>query len=126
MILFKALIVGVAVLATTAMTVAVKNHVTKYAAEATLMRDLSQFVGTEVRFRVEEGDVLTGTGNLRTDGVIYTSDSSGTLGLQLLDPVASGQKLYFSVAPQPSDVIDLDGAKEVVADMVERLKRLAP
>ena len=104
--------------------VGVQTEGTKRMADETPLQELAQYGPLEVKFRVDDGEILTGSGPITIDGYIYVRNDA--LARELIRQVAAGQKLHFSIAGQLSHTIDLNGSAAAVADMLRRLKGAAP
>ena len=102
------------------MTVGFHSEEAKYVADNTPLDDLISFTPSAIRFRVDQGDILTSSGKLGRDGFFYIED--GTLAEALLDQISKGEKLHCAIENFRTYTLDLDGAKDAVADLRERLQ----
>ena len=104
--------------------VGVQTELTKFAAENTPFGEFDKFSGSKVRFRVDRGDIFTGSAYLAPDGFLYWTD--GTRFQAFLSQVRNRRRLYVSVEGARSAGIDLDGAGKAMAEMQNRLREGSP
>ena len=103
-----------------AMEIGIQTSLTKMVADNSSLAELSQFAKEEVKFRVDQGEILTGVGRLSKDGFIYIEDNS--LIREIMQKISNGQKLHFSISETPTETVLLEGAKEAMEDMKRRLE----
>ena len=102
------------------LAIAVQTNVTKTVAEKSTLEEIGQISNSEVKFRVDKGEILTGHGYLSQDGLINVENDS--LAKQIAQEISDGQKLHFSIDDTGTETIQLEGANEAVEDMRRRLK----
>ena len=100
-------------------TVGVGSKTTERVADNTPLDELQAFAPSEVRYRVDDGDILTRSANVAADGVFYVAEDA--LAEALLEQVPKGEKFHFAIENFRTYTILLHGAKEAVADFQERL-----
>ena len=102
------------------MQMAIQTSLTKMVADNSSLTELSQLSKSEVKFRVDKGEILTGFGHLSKDGSLYIGDNS--LAKEIMQKISNGQKLHFSIDGTHTETVLLRGAKEAVEDMKRRLE----
>ncbi len=100
--------------------IGIQTNLTKMVADNSTLEELKQASNSEVKFRVDKGEILTGRGRLFKDGLLYILNDS--LANEIMQEISNGQKLHFSIDDTATETIQLEGAKEAVQDMRRRLE----
>ena len=75
----------------------------------------------QIRFRVDQGEVLAGTGYLKRNGFYYVWDEA--LVEAIMDQIPTGEKVHFAFGDSlHTHTIALDGARDAMADLRKRLQ----
>ncbi|MCY4651950.1 MAG: hypothetical protein OXC95_02160 [Dehalococcoidia bacterium] len=101
------------------MVVAVGSDEIERFVESISFEELEALPQLDIKFRVDRGDIFPSAGWISKDGAIYIE--SDTLGKWLLDQIARGEKLHFSIENFRTYTVALDNAKEAAADLTERM-----
>lgn len=102
------------------MHIEIETEVTKRVGDGYSITELQQFADSEIKFRVDRGEIHVGSGRFQKAGFFSINDNS--FALKVIFEIPNGQKLHFSIDDMPTETIMLQGAKEAVEDMKRRLE----